>query len=281
MLVVVQRGHVPRKTGKTGAPGEQKFAIAAAERVAFHLSRLGHRVSVIDADPPSVSHYRGDLFIALHYDSSPNPSTRGASVGYRSAEGHDFADAWKRHYAANGWAGGFRDDNYTDALRGYYGVKRAVEQGTRTALIIEAGFHSHHGDAALLAAPEGPERVARAVAAAVAEIYGAPTSQLKDWFDMATRQDLAAVVDEALDARFGGRWPPRCLIFETGTTGVVWAVNLIAGTRRNLTGDQFAVDQHEALGYVKQADGEYWGMGPETLQFLDDVTPVEPDPEPE
>jgi hypothetical protein len=118
------------------------------------------------------SSYRGDLFVALHYDSSTNPSARGASVGYQTPEGNRFAQAWKRHYVANGWTGGFRGDNYTAALAGYYGVRHAVAQGNRRAFISEAGFHSNPGDAALLAAPGGPDRVGRAVAAAVAEIMG-------------------------------------------------------------------------------------------------------------
>lgn len=175
-LVVVQRGHVPRTTGATGAPGEQAFAIAAADRVAAHLRPLGHQARIINADVP-LSSYRGDLFVALHYDSSTNPAAHGASVGYQPTEGNRFAQAWKRRYATAGWTGGFRGDNYTSALGGYYGVRHAVGQGNRRAFIAEAGFHSNPGDAALLAAPGGPDRVGRAVAAAVAELMGSTGPQ--------------------------------------------------------------------------------------------------------
>lgn len=186
-LVVVQRGHVPRTTGATGAPGEQAFAIAAADRVAVHLQPLGHQIRIINADVPDSS-YRGDLFVALHYDSSTNSTARGASVGYQTTEGNGFAQAWKRHYRAFGWTGGFRGDNYTAALAGYYGVRHAISQGNRRAFIAEAGFHSNPGDAALLAAPGGPDRVGRAVAAAVAEVTGtrgpAPPANNKEFLEM-------------------------------------------------------------------------------------------------
>lgn len=171
-LVVVQRGHVGRKTGATGAPGEQQFAIEAAERARHHVTRIGHRVRIVDADPPS-SAYTGDAFVAIHYDSSTASSARGASVGYQTPEGKAFASAWKRHYAANGWSGGFRPDNYTAALAGYYGVRKAVAQGNRRAIIVEAGFHSNPEDRALLASPAGPDRVGVAIAAALVDLLGA------------------------------------------------------------------------------------------------------------
>lgn len=172
MLIVVQRGHVPRTRGATGAPGEQAFAVEAADRVRHHVTRLGHRARIIDADPSARS-YRGDVFVALHYDSSSSPSASGASVGYQSLEGRELAHAWKRHYAANGWHRGFRGDNYTRALAGYYGVRQALEQGNQRAMIVEAGFHTNAGDRALLVSPGGPERVALAVAAAIVDVVGA------------------------------------------------------------------------------------------------------------
>src|SRR5690606_23568456 len=171
-LVVVQRGHVGRTSGATGAPGEQQFAREAAERVAHHVNAVGHVVRIIDADEPAVR-YRGDAFVAIPYDLASNPSARGASVGYQTPEGKSFAAAWKRHYAANGWSGGFRPDNYTHNLAGYYGVRRAVSVRNRRAFILEAGFHSNPGDAALLRSPAGPDRVGIAVAAAVVDILGA------------------------------------------------------------------------------------------------------------
>ena len=171
-LVVVQRGHVGRTSGATGAPGEQQFAREAAERVRHHVNGVGHVVRIIDADEPA-ERYRGDVFVAVHYDSSSNPAVRGASVGWQTPEGRALGQAWKRHYAANGWTGGFRADNYTANLAGYYGVRRAVSVGNRRAIIVEAGFHSNADDRRLLASPAGPDRVGVAVAAAIVDELGA------------------------------------------------------------------------------------------------------------
>lgn len=171
-LLVVQRGHCYRTSGATGAPGEQKFATETADRVKVRVTGIGHRVRIINADVPDDS-YRGDAFVALHYDSSTSASAHGASVGYQTDEGRRFASAWKRHYKANGWNRGFRDDNYTKALAGYYGVRHARENGNRMAFISEAGFHSNAEDAALLKSPKGPDRVALAVAAAMTDMFGA------------------------------------------------------------------------------------------------------------
>lgn len=178
MLIVVQRGHVPRTTGATGAPGEQQFAREAAARCEHHIQRVGHDVRIIDADVPDSS-YKGDAFFALHYDSSRNPGVSGASVGYQSAEGAHAGRLWKAHYVRNGWTNGFRPDNYTDALAGYYGVRRAVSVGNRRAIICEAGFHSNtpdpdpqREDSQLLASPAGPDRVGISIAATVVDLFG-------------------------------------------------------------------------------------------------------------
>jgi hypothetical protein len=175
-LIVVQAGHCHRRTGATGTggldgdPTEQEFAWAAAHRTAALLRTAGHQARVILADEPS-DRYRGDGFVAIHCDGSTSRSARGASVGYRNGDGQRFAHAWKRAYARGGWSG-FRADNYTSALAGYYGVKRAVGVGNRFAFIAEAGFLTSPADEALLSGPRGTERFARAVTEAVAEIFG-------------------------------------------------------------------------------------------------------------
>ena len=177
--VVLQRGHYPRTSGVTGAPGEQQFAVESCDRAAFHLQGVGHRPILINADEPS-SRYRGNIFFAVHYDSSRDPGARGASVGYQTAQGALVARTMKRHYENNGWpAGNWRPDNYTDALAGYYGVRRAVSEGTVHAIIFEAGFHSNAPDpdpeledSQLLASPAGPDRVGIAIAATVVDLFG-------------------------------------------------------------------------------------------------------------
>jgi len=183
MLIVIQRGHVPRKTGATGAPGEQKFAIEAAERCRVRINGVGHAVRIIDADVPDTL-YHGDAFFAIHYDSSRSPGAQGASVGYQNARGGQAGRLWKAHYQRNGWTNGFRPDNYTAALAGYYGVRRALAQGNDFAIITEGGFHSNvpdpdpqMEDSQLLASPKGPDRVAIAIAATVVDLFGVKGAQ--------------------------------------------------------------------------------------------------------
>jgi N-acetylmuramoyl-L-alanine amidase len=177
-LIVVQAGHYPRKTGATGTggldgnPTEQEFTIAAANACARHLAAADHRARVIWADPPSTNAYAGDAFVAIHCDGSTSSSAHGASVGYRNDPGRDLAARFKRAYQAAGWTGGWRPDNYTKALAGYYGTKRAVEAGTARAFIAEAGFLTNPGDERLLSGTAGPERFARALTAAVVEVFG-------------------------------------------------------------------------------------------------------------
>jgi hypothetical protein len=167
MRIVLQRGHYPRTEGRTGAPGEQTFAVEACASAKRHILAIGHTPILINADVPD-SAYRGEMFFACHYDSSTNPTASGASVGYQTEEGGLAARTWKRHYKANGWTRAFRSDNYTPALAGYYGVREAVGQGNRYAVIVEAGFQSNEHDKAMMT----PERVGIAIAATVVDIFG-------------------------------------------------------------------------------------------------------------
>lgn len=191
-LIVVQRGHVPRTSGATGAPGEQQFAIDTAAKLAPMLRGMGHEVRIIDADEPR-SRYAGDMFVSIHYDSSSSSSASGASVGYQNDAGKEFAHAWKRAYVAEGWSRGFRGDNYTANLGQYYGVREARAAGNTVAIITESGFHTNSGDRALMS----PARTARSIARAVGEITG--TTPKEDWFDMATKKELQEIIDERLD----------------------------------------------------------------------------------
>jgi hypothetical protein len=175
-LIVIQLGHCYRRTGATGTngvdgdPNEQEFATSAGNRAAALLRVAGHQARVILADDPA-STYRGDAFCAIHCDGSISASARGASVGYRNDPGKQLAQAWKRAYADRGWSG-FRPDNYTAALAGHYGVRRATEQGNRFAFLAEAGFLTSPDDERLLSGSAGTERFARALTNAVVSIFG-------------------------------------------------------------------------------------------------------------
>lgn len=204
-LVVIQAGHYPRTIGSTGTAGldadptEQEFNFAAAHAGAAAIAKIGHTARVIWADVPSSS-YKGDAFVAIHCDGSTNPVARGASVGYRNAAGAVFSAAWKTAYQAHGWAGGWRPDNYTEALAGYYGCKRAIEAGNKVAFIAEAGFLTNVDDEAQLSLPNGPKRFAKALADAVAQLF-------EDGDDVPlTKNDqpfIAAGVEDAM--KTGGR----------------------------------------------------------------------------
>lgn len=158
--LVVQMGHCYRKSGATGTTGEQQYAAKVGEACMRLLNgRGGWTVNTTLADE---NDYRGSAFVAIHCDGSTSPTARGASIGYRTPEGQALGQAWKRAYAARGWPG-FRPDNYTSALSGYYGTGNAVAAGNRRAFIAECGFRTNAQDRALLDAPGGPERVALSI----------------------------------------------------------------------------------------------------------------------
>ncbi|MEK8142240.1 hypothetical protein NKH18_06135 [Streptomyces sp. M10(2022)] len=73
------------------------------------------------------------------------------------------AQAWKHAYEQHGWSGGFRDDNYTENLKKYYGTRNAVEAGNERAFVAECGFLTNRDDKALLTGPGGVNRVVRAL----------------------------------------------------------------------------------------------------------------------
>lgn len=204
-LIVVQAGHYPRKSGATGTggldgdPTEQEFTIAAGHACVWKLRDAGHTCNLIFADVPT-DDYRGDAFVAIHCDGSTSRAARGASVGYRTDEGRDFAARFKRQYQAAGWSGGWRPDNYTAALAGYYGTRHAVSVGNRRAFIAEAGFLTNPSDEALLSLPHGPERFARAVTAAVVELFGGRSEE----DDMTEDQLIASLTKGKLRPVFKG-----------------------------------------------------------------------------
>jgi hypothetical protein len=143
-VLVVQRGHCFRKTGSTGTPGEQAQAVDVAAHI-FSQKPSGWTVRIINADEEA-DRYRGDAFVALHCDGSSNPNVRGASFGYQTEAGRKLASAIKKAYSAVGFSGGFRADNYTANLAGYYGVRMARQVGNVRAVCFEQGFLSSPKD---------------------------------------------------------------------------------------------------------------------------------------
>jgi N-acetylmuramoyl-L-alanine amidase-like protein len=158
--LIVQKGHCNRRAGATGTTGEQAYVTRVAD--ACHRLLDGLDGWVVRRTLADVNDYAGSAFVAVHCDGSTNANARGASVGYRTPEGQTFGQAWKLAYARRGWTG-FRPDNYTTALADYYGTRKAVNAGTRRAIVIECGFRTSPTDRALLDGPGGPERVALAI----------------------------------------------------------------------------------------------------------------------
>lgn len=171
-LLVWQMGHVgrPPAPGSVGTAGEQAFTSLTGVWAMREIhGRHGWVVRVIPANPLTGPNYRGDAFFAAHCDGSTSDQARGASIGARNPAGLAFAQAWKRAYAELGWPSGFRPDNYTNALRNYYGTGAALAQGNPRAMIGEAGYLTSPLDRAILMAGDqsGPRRVVQAVALAL------------------------------------------------------------------------------------------------------------------
>lgn len=218
--LVMQMGHVDRRTGATGTTGEQVFARAvAAELRDVMAGRRGWTLRVIHADEGS-DRYDGDAFVAVHCDGSTNPVARGASVGYRNASGRDLGQAWKDAYERHGWPGDWRGDNYTDALKSFYGTRKAIAQGNLRALIVECGFLTSPRDRAALQGPGGARRVALAIADAVTGT-SAPTTT-----PPATAQPAAPV-----EAPAPSEEDTMIRLVQIGTTDDRWVVDFGARTK--------------------------------------------------
>lgn len=127
--IVLQVGHFPRKTGKTGGSGnfvtEQQVAALVASMIYQQLVASGINAVIVGADGnPQLS---SSVFLSFHTDSSANQCAVGPSIGY-----DDTKDAENMKYIAAALAmslgyklDDFMKDNYTSNLRHYYGYKLA------------------------------------------------------------------------------------------------------------------------------------------------------------
>lgn len=159
--IAVQMGHVGRTPGSglsLGAAGEQAYLLELGPRIVDALDARGHDAVLVHAVTGVPGSYRGpggplpagpgDLFVALHCDGSTNPNVRGGSVGYPDEAGRVAAHAWKLAHQRRGWNVGYRPDNYTPALRGYYGF--GLARSWRHRFVAEHGFISSPDDRELL-----------------------------------------------------------------------------------------------------------------------------------
>ena len=163
-IVAIQMGHTYRKVGATGTAGfdpnsgeiksEQAFVSALAPRIAKELGKVGLGFAILTADefvPPC------DVFIALHQDGSFSESARGGSFGYsnavtsliyRRANPNDpaLANKIRAYLTLAGHPSGWRRDNYTRALRRYYGFRKRNVKKATAAVLIEHGFATNTAD---------------------------------------------------------------------------------------------------------------------------------------
>ena len=226
--LVIQSGHYGRTSGATGGPGEAKLAYRIAQAAKTLVDAVdGWTATIIPADADvdgtdPYRRYRGDAFIALHADASGSSSVRGSSVGYRSdpearALAHAWHAEWRRRVGTN--VGPARSDNYTSALSGYYGTRRAAAVGNTRACIVEHGFMTNPDERAYLESPEAVAHAAAAVCVAVTgkaptvttTTNGDPMLRIKHddrGVDVAAMQRMIRTIDNTLLPRFGadGHW---------------------------------------------------------------------------
>lgn len=201
MRVVVQRGHCFRTVGATGTRHEQEITHNIGSRLVPLLQVQGHRVTLIGADDAVPA---TDIFVALHTDGNLNSAIRGASVGYPNNMGQQLAWAWKRAHQRNGWPGGYHRDNYTAALRGYYGFGKALRANPAcVCFLAEHGTTTNDEDLAWLRA--NLDVCARAHAEAIGEHAGILPKEAQT----VTAQyspPLGPIVASLQDVRTNGAW---------------------------------------------------------------------------
>lgn len=144
--VIVQKGHCYRRSGSTGTSGhrgtEQQFVDRVGDAMVDRFRFYGVTARDVLADEVIPS---STVFVALHQDGSPHPSARGASIGYPPTNnaGRELGQLWKAMYQQAGWPSGFRPDNYTSGLSGYYAWRHT---DASAKLLIEHGFATNVHD---------------------------------------------------------------------------------------------------------------------------------------
>ncbi len=119
--VIVQMGHVGRKSGYTGTAGEQDFTKTLGGIIKDKADKIVNlKLKLMGADnwyKPEPN--KAKIFIALHADGSNNQSAQGFSVGYPIGSNQEYADTLADNYDE---LTNFpqRPDNYTKNMSHYY-----------------------------------------------------------------------------------------------------------------------------------------------------------------
>ena len=136
--IIVQMGHVGRKKGATGAPGERDWTEKLGKAMKPLLKKSGLKFRIMGADnwlkkKPN----KAKIFFSLHYDGSTNKNARGFSCGYPVGTNQRFKDAMAMSYKQF-TEFNQRPDNYTKGLRNYYAWTLT---GRRKIQHVEANYY--------------------------------------------------------------------------------------------------------------------------------------------
>ena len=151
-LILVQAGHLaPREPGfesGTGAAGEQELVDAIRVQLVGRLKRdKRFRVRTCNGKIKRPLPFRCDIFLSLHGDGSANPDARGHSYGWPVDEPKPtrLLELLAGEYTQLAGVPPHHADNYTGALRHYYGYSRVI---AGAKVLIEHGFLSNPDDRA-------------------------------------------------------------------------------------------------------------------------------------
>jgi hypothetical protein len=188
LRVALQAGHwkaaeapdehaVLRANGtRGGGRAEWEVNLEIARRTAQLLEGAGYHVEVLPTTiPPG---YWADLFVSIHADGSPNPSTSGfrAAGPSRDMTGKaaEFANLLEHHYALA--TGLRRYPTVTHQMLNYYAFnsrryRHALHPRT-PGVILETGFLTSPADRRVIV--DSPDLPARGIATAIMEFLGPP-----------------------------------------------------------------------------------------------------------
>jgi hypothetical protein len=148
LKVLVQKGHVsPREPGFEGGTGtvkEQELVSLIGDALAALLNKDGRfEPIVVPGDIPDG--IKCDAAIFLHGDGSVNPFSTGYCFGYPEyGVNKELADLIAVEFDKIPGHPPHRQDNYTGALRQYYGYSRVNTPGPE--VLVEHGFLTNPGE---------------------------------------------------------------------------------------------------------------------------------------
>ncbi|MGN7470952.1 N-acetylmuramoyl-L-alanine amidase [Brevibacillus sp. SAFN-007a] len=173
-LVVIDAGHGGKDPGALGVAGnhEKDYTLAVANKVVALLKQypefqvvpvrttdvfyeLSERVAI-------ANELEADLFLSIHANSFPKPTTGGTETFYYNANSKAFAQIVHKYLQG---ATQFPDRGVKAS--GFYVIKNTK----MPAVLTETGFLSNPQENALLTSPAFQDKMAKALVAAIREYY--------------------------------------------------------------------------------------------------------------